>query len=61
MDLEYLKDYVEEAIIDYPSLESDLIGLWDLAVMEVEQGESEYREVEHAVHDIDDLIQEYLK
>ena len=54
-----LKLKIEEYKIQYPSLSEDFEGLWDLYVMEIEQGSSKEHEIHLAYTDIEQLIEEY--
>ena len=56
MTLRDLHQYCKEVSIKYPSMASQIMGFYDLAQMEVEDGESEDHECELAVGDINDLI-----
>ena len=56
MTLRDLHQYCKEVSIKYPSMASQIMGFYDLAQMEVEDGESEDHECELAVSDIDELI-----
>ena len=56
MILRDLYQYCQEVSEKYPSMASQIMGFYDLAQMEVENGESEDHECELAVSDINDLI-----
>ncbi len=56
MTLRDLYQYCQEVSEKYPSMASKIMGFYDLAQMEVEDGESEDHECELAVGDINDLI-----
>jgi hypothetical protein len=56
MTLRDLHQYCQEVVEKYPSLTDDIMGFYDLAEMEVEDGGSENHECELAVSDINDLI-----
>ena len=56
MTLRDLYQYCVETAEKYPSMASKIMGFYDLAQMEVEDGESEDHECELAVGDINDLI-----
>lgn len=58
MNLNYLKNFVKEKISQYPSLEDDIKGLYYLCLQEIEDGGSEIQEVQSAISDIEDLIEE---
>ena len=56
MTLEYLKEYCEDYCEKFPSFKDQIMEFYDLAQMEVEDGESEDHECELAVGDINALI-----
>ena len=56
MTLRDLYQYCKEVSIKYPSLTDDIMGFYDLAEMEVEDGGHENHECELAVSDINGLI-----
>jgi len=56
MTLRDLYQYCQEVSDKYPTMASKIMGFYDLAQMEVEDGESEDHECELAVSDINDLI-----
>ena len=56
MTLRDLYQYCKEVSAKYPSMENQIMGFYDLAQMEVEDGENEDHECELAVSDINDLI-----
>ena len=56
MTLRELYQYCQEVVEKYPSLGSEIMEFYDLAVMEVEDGGSENHECELAVSDIEDLV-----
>ena len=56
MTLRDLYQYCQEVSDKYPTMASKIMGFYDLAQMEVEDGESEDHECELAVGDINDLI-----
>jgi len=56
MTLRDLYQYCQEVSDKYPSLTGDIMGYYDLAQMEIEDGGSENHECELAVSDIEDLI-----
>jgi len=58
MTLRDLYQYCQEVGEKYPSMSSKIMGFYDLAQMEVEDGGSEDHECELAVSDIEDLINE---
>jgi len=53
-----LIEYANEVIKKYPTLESDIRGLLDLCIMEIEEGSPEVHEVELCWTDIDQLVKE---
>ena len=54
-----LREYCNEAIKKRPSLNNQIEEYYALAETEVEQGGSEIHEVELALADIDELLNEY--
>lgn len=58
MNAEDFKLWVIENIKKNPTLKSDIIDLYRLALSEIEEGGSERNEIDHAVHDINELINE---
>ena len=56
MTLRDLYQYCQEVSGKYPTMASKIMGFYDLAEMEVEDGGSEDHECELAVSDINDLI-----
>jgi len=56
MTLRELYQYCQEVVEKHPSLGSEIMEFYDLAVMEVEDGGSENHECELAVSDIEDLV-----
>lgn len=56
MTLRDLYQYCQEVSEKYPELSNEIDTFYDLAKMEVEDGESEDHECELAVSDINDLI-----
>jgi hypothetical protein len=56
MNLDYLKNYCEDIIKQYPHLREDVIDLFQLAQDEIESGESQNNEVELAISSIKELI-----
>ncbi len=56
MTLRDLYQYCQEIGEKYPSMANKIMGFYDLAQMEVEDGGSEDHECELAVSDINDLI-----
>jgi archaellum component FlaC len=58
MNLNYLKNFIKEKIAEYPFLEDDIKGFYYLCLQEIEDGGSEIQEVQSAISDIEDLIEE---
>lgn len=56
MTLRELYQYCTEKANQHPELANDIHSFYDLAEMEVQDGESETHECELAVYDIDELI-----
>ena len=56
MTLQDLHQYCKEVSIKYPSMASQIMGFYDLAEMEVQDGASVEHECELAVGDINALI-----
>jgi hypothetical protein len=56
MTLEYLKEYCEDYCEKFPSAKDQIMGFYDLALMEVEDGANEDHECELAVGDINAFI-----
>lgn len=48
------------ALKEHPDLREDIYGIFDLCMMEIELGERESHEVELALSDLDDLINDKL-
>ena len=58
MNTEEFKMWVIDNIKKNPTLKSDIIDLYRLALSEIEEGGSERNEIDHAIHDINELINE---
>ena len=58
MTLRDLYEYCQEVGKKYPSMADEIMGFYDLAQMEVQDGGSVEHECELAVSDIEDLINE---
>lgn len=58
MNTEEFKMWVIDNIKKNPTLKSDIIDLYQLALSEIEEGGSERNEIDHAIHDINELINE---
>ena len=56
--LSYLKGYVDGAIKLHPELKEEILDLFDLALSEVEAGESEENEKELCINSIEEIIEE---
>jgi hypothetical protein len=56
MTLRELHQYCVEKANQYPELANEIDTFYDLAVMEIEDGEPESHECELAMSDIEDLI-----
>ncbi len=54
--LNELRQFCLETIKDYPHLESEILDFFQLAEMEINDGESEQNEVHLAYNDIKQLI-----
>ena len=58
MTIEELKAYIREKGKEHPSLRTELVELYELAVGEIDTGGSEQHECELAYNDIEELIKE---
>ncbi len=56
--IKYLKEYVRKSIKEHPNLREEIIELYDLAVCEICDGESEQNEIDLAINAINELIEE---
>lgn len=54
--MEHLKTYVNEMIEKYPQHKSEIIGLFQLCLDEIEEGGSREHEIELCINDIKELI-----
>ena len=60
MNIQDLKNYAKEKTLYLPALQEDFKDFVQLALDEIESGESEDHEIQLAIQSIDDLINEYL-
>lgn len=58
MNIIYLKKYAEQAKINNPNKVEEIDDIFNLALSEIEIGESEYNECMLAINDINDQISE---
>ena len=61
MDLTYLRSFIKEQIAQYPELKSQMVGLYELCLQEIEDGDSESHQVGFCIFDINELIEEYIE
>jgi len=54
--LEEFKKYIQEQIVKYPSLKREIVELYDLAIMEIEEGSSIDNEISLCKDSIKELI-----
>ena len=59
MDLKYLRTFIREQIAQYPDLKSQMVGLYELCLQEIEDGDSESHQVNLCIFDIKELIEEH--
>lgn len=57
MTLEQLKEWVMETIKNHPHLKSEIIDHYELCVDEIENGESEYHEIDLCIGSVEQLIE----
>lgn len=57
--MEQLLEFAKQTTKRYPALKSDIEGLIELCIMEIEEGESATHEIELCWTSIKDLIIEY--
>lgn len=57
MKLEKFKKYIKEQIVKYPSLKEEIVELYDLAIMEIEEGSS----IDNEISLCEDSIKELIK
>ena len=50
--------FCKKTIEENPHLKEEVMGFFDLAMMEIEEGGSQDHEIELAINDIDELINE---
>jgi len=55
--LEKFKKYIKEQIVKYPSLKEEIVELYDLAIMEIEEGSS----IDNEISLCEDSIKELIK
>lgn len=58
MNIENFIGYVREKINDHPELKMEILDLYWLAINEIDEGGSEWNEINHAINSIDELIEE---
>lgn len=58
MNLQNLLEYTQIKVKEYPKLKDEIISIYVLSCNEVQNGESEMHEVELAISDIDQRIEE---
>ena len=61
MNLQDLRTFIKEKIQEYPDLKSQMIGLYELCLQEIEDGDSESHQVNLTIFDINELIEEYIE
>ena len=61
MNLQYLRTFIKEKIQQYPDLKNQMIGLYELCLQEIEDGDSESHQVNLTIFDINELIEEYIE
>ena len=59
MNLQYLRTFIKEKIQQYPDLKNQMIGLYELCLQEIEDGDSESHQVNLCIFDIKELIEEH--
>ena len=57
MNLQYLKEFCREKIAEYPNLAVEIQDLYWLAIDEIADNESEFHEIELAINNINELIE----
>ena len=57
-DLKELNEYVNEVMMRHPSLKEEVVDLFQLAISEISDGDSEWNECQLATGSIMDLIEE---
>lgn len=58
MNIENFKEYVRETINDHPDLKMEILDLYWLAINEIDEGGSEWNEINHAINSIGELIED---
>ena len=58
MNLDYLKEFCQEKIAEYPKLKEQIVDLYYLAYDEINEGGSTSQEVGLAIESINQLIEE---
>lgn len=61
MNLQDLRNFIKEQIELYPDLKSRMVGLYELCLQEIEDGDSVSHQVNLCIFDIKELIEEYLE
>lgn len=56
MNLNYLKDFVAEKCMEHPELKDQIMDYYELALSEIEEGNSVSNEIKAAINSINDLI-----
>lgn len=56
MTVTWLKDWVRDRIYDYPGLEEEIRSFYELALDEIEDGDSESTAISKCVESINELI-----
>lgn len=57
MNIQYLRTFCKEKIRQNPHLQDEIVGLYELAMSEIEEGGSESHEIDLAINSINDLIE----
>ncbi len=57
MNLQQLRAYALEQAQKYPTIKEEILGIYDLAVTLIEDGDSETHEIELALRDIHEAIE----
>lgn len=58
MNLEYLRKFIKEKIEQCPNLKQEIVGLYELCLQEIEDGDSESHQVDLCISDVEELIEE---
>jgi hypothetical protein len=56
MSMNEFKQWVADQMSAYPNLKEEILDLYYLAKDEIEEGGSEWNEINHAINSIDELI-----